>query len=103
MSTNRRLHTASSSAAAGAARRACVKRQSRRTLGLVGAGLPMKAQINRRVLLGTALLCVFAASSVVADPAGEVLAPGNFIHVVANLDKTIAFHHDVLGLQQANS
>jgi catechol 2,3-dioxygenase-like lactoylglutathione lyase family enzyme len=63
----------------------------------------MKAQINRQVLLGTTLLCLFAASSAVADPAGEVLAPGNFIHVVANLDKTIAFHHEVLGLQQANS
>jgi len=62
----------------------------------------MKAHINTRVLLG-ALLWLFAASSALADPAGELLAPGNFIHVVANLDKTIAFHHDVLGLQQANT
>lgn len=34
-----------------------------------------------------------------AAPAGEVLAPGNFIHVVAHLDKTMAFYHGVLGLE----
>jgi catechol 2,3-dioxygenase-like lactoylglutathione lyase family enzyme len=33
-----------------------------------------------------------------AAPAGAVLGPGNFIHAVSNLDRSIAFYHDVLGL-----
>lgn len=40
-----------------------------------------------------------AASAAPAAPAGEVLAPGNFIHVVAHIDKTMAFYHGVLGLE----
>lgn len=34
-----------------------------------------------------------------AAPAGEVLGVGNFIHVAANLDKSIEFYRDVIGLQ----
>jgi catechol 2,3-dioxygenase-like lactoylglutathione lyase family enzyme len=34
-----------------------------------------------------------------AAPAGEVLGVGNFIHVVANLDKSIEFYRDVIGLE----
>jgi catechol 2,3-dioxygenase-like lactoylglutathione lyase family enzyme len=34
-----------------------------------------------------------------AAPAGEVLGVGNFIHVVANLDKSIEFYRDAIGLQ----
>jgi predicted enzyme related to lactoylglutathione lyase len=33
-----------------------------------------------------------------AAPAGEVLGPGNFIHAVSNLDKSVDFYHDVIGL-----
>jgi catechol 2,3-dioxygenase-like lactoylglutathione lyase family enzyme len=42
-----------------------------------------------------------AASTVylMAAPAGEVMTAGNFIHVMGNVDKTIAFYHDVLGLE----
>lgn len=32
-------------------------------------------------------------------PAGEVLGVGNFIHVAANLDRSIEFYRDVIGLQ----
>jgi catechol 2,3-dioxygenase-like lactoylglutathione lyase family enzyme/uncharacterized glyoxalase superfamily protein PhnB len=32
-------------------------------------------------------------------PPGEVLGVGNFIHVAANLDKSIEFYRDVIGLQ----
>jgi catechol 2,3-dioxygenase-like lactoylglutathione lyase family enzyme len=46
------------------------------------------------------LLMATAAAAAPAAPAGEVLAPGNFIHVVAHLEKTMAFYHDVLGLDQ---
>src|ERR1035438_7910388 len=34
-----------------------------------------------------------------AAPAGEVLGVGNFIHVVANHDKSIEFYRDVIGLE----
>jgi catechol 2,3-dioxygenase-like lactoylglutathione lyase family enzyme len=34
-----------------------------------------------------------------AAPPGEVLGVGNYIHVVANLDKSIEFYRDVIGLQ----
>ncbi len=72
----------------------------------------MKTLLHRRAVPGTAALCVVTAITAVtalaviaaparAAPAGEVLGAGNFIHVVAHLDRTIAFYHDVLGLQQA--
>src|SRR5271163_2033988 len=32
-------------------------------------------------------------------PPGAVIGVGNFIHVVSNLDKSIEFYHDVLGLE----
>ncbi|HTT05399.1 MAG TPA: VOC family protein [Steroidobacteraceae bacterium] len=41
-----------------------------------------------------------ATTAATAAPAGEVVAPGNFIHVVAHLDRTMAFYHGVLGLDQ---
>jgi len=31
-------------------------------------------------------------------PAGDVVGVGNFIHVVSNLDKSLEFYHDVLGM-----
>jgi len=34
-------------------------------------------------------------------PAGEVTGVGNFSHIVANLDKSVEFYHDVLGLDLA--
>lgn len=45
-------------------------------------------------------LPLLVAAPVTAAPVGAVLAPGNFIHVVAHIDKTIAFYHGVLGLNQ---
>jgi catechol 2,3-dioxygenase-like lactoylglutathione lyase family enzyme len=49
-----------------------------------------------------ALLCAAAAfgqSVPAAAPAGEVVGPGNFIHVVSNLDNSLAFYHDVIGME----
>lgn len=46
------------------------------------------------------LLMGSAAMAAPAAPAGDVVAPGNFIHVVAHLNKTMAFYHGVLGLDQ---
>jgi catechol 2,3-dioxygenase-like lactoylglutathione lyase family enzyme len=46
------------------------------------------------------LACFLAAGIVHAEtvPAGDVVGVGNFIHVVANLDKSLEFYHDVLGM-----
>ena len=49
-----------------------------------------------------ALLCAAAAfgQTTAAAPAGEVLGyQGNFIHVVSNLDNSLAFYHDVIRLE----
>lgn len=34
-------------------------------------------------------------------PAGEIVGVGNFAHIVQNLDKSLEFYHDVLGLEVA--
>jgi catechol 2,3-dioxygenase-like lactoylglutathione lyase family enzyme len=34
-------------------------------------------------------------------PAGDITGVGNFSHIVADLDKSLAFYHDVLGLELA--
>ncbi len=60
----------------------------------------MKTPVICRLLLGAAALCLGAAP-IVAAAAGEVLGAGNFIHIVANLNRTVSFYHDVLGLELA--
>src|ERR1700677_2350425 len=50
----------------------------------------------------TASLCMAGAASLLAQltaPASPVVGVGTFIHVVANLDKTIRFYGDRLGLE----
>jgi catechol 2,3-dioxygenase-like lactoylglutathione lyase family enzyme len=56
--------------------------------------------MNCRAALTAGVVSMLAAGAALAAPAGTVLAPGNFIHVVAHIDKTIAFYHGVLGLEQ---
>ena len=53
----------------------------------------------------TAVVCSVASISLISGqtatpqaPAGEVLGVGNFIHAVSNLDKSLEFYHDVLGM-----
>jgi catechol 2,3-dioxygenase-like lactoylglutathione lyase family enzyme len=43
--------------------------------------------------------CLTAQTPLPVAPAGEVLGVGNFIHVAADLDKSIEFYRDVIGLQ----
>ncbi len=51
-----------------------------------------------------ALICLFASLALaqpaptLITPPGEVLGVGNFIHIVSDLDKSIEFYHDVLGM-----
>jgi catechol 2,3-dioxygenase-like lactoylglutathione lyase family enzyme len=46
------------------------------------------------------LACFLTTSLAPAQtvPAGDVVGVGNFIHVVSNLDKSLEFYHDVLGM-----
>jgi catechol 2,3-dioxygenase-like lactoylglutathione lyase family enzyme len=44
-------------------------------------------------------LCLTAQPAQPVVPPGEVLGVGNFIHVVTNLDRSIEFYRDVIGLQ----
>src|ERR1700722_17602486 len=41
----------------------------------------------------------FGQNPPAAAPAGDVVGAGNFSHVVTNLDKSIAFYRDVLGME----
>ena len=56
-----------------------------------------------RRLLSVALAC--SAASLCAQearapaPPGDVIGVGNFAHIVANVDESLKFYHDVLGLE----
>ena len=45
------------------------------------------------------IVLVSCAFSQTAAPAGEVTGSGNFTHIVANLDKSVEFYRDVLGME----
>jgi len=49
-----------------------------------------------------AAMCAAAAmgfsQSTPPAPAGDILGPGNFLHVVENADQAIPFYHDILGM-----
>lgn len=53
-------------------------------------------QIMRTLPVSFLLAAVLAHGQTV--PAGEVIGAGNFIHNVSNLDKSLEFYHDVLGM-----
>ncbi len=48
------------------------------------------------LILGLASAGIAVAQQ--AAPAGEITGMGNFSHIVANLDESVQFYHDVLGL-----
>jgi lactoylglutathione lyase len=45
------------------------------------------------------LLAICAAPAVVLAQTGDVTGSGNFTHIVSNLDKSVAFYRDVLGME----
>ena len=51
--------------------------------------------IPRRVLI----MALISVSAFAVTPAGQVVTFGNFIHNVANLEKSAAFYQDALGLE----
>ena len=54
------------------------------------------------ILIAAAALATFGAaqtpSAVIAAPEGDVIGVGNFLHIVANLEKSLEFYHDILGM-----
>src|SRR5689334_8243270 len=46
-----------------------------------------------------AVASISAQQAPAAAPAGDVVGVGNFGHIVADLDKTLGFYRDVLGLK----
>jgi hypothetical protein len=54
--------------------------------------------MKRLLVCGTLGVVAAFAQTPAAAPAGDVLGPGNFIHVVSNVDNSLAFYHDVIGL-----
>jgi catechol 2,3-dioxygenase-like lactoylglutathione lyase family enzyme len=57
----------------------------------------------------SSLVCAVAGASIAfaqgpqPAPAGEVVGVGNFSHIVSNLDKSVEFYRDVLGLELATT
>jgi len=45
-----------------------------------------------------AFLLIAGVAPAQTVPAGDIVGVGNFIHVVSNLDKSLEFYHDVLGM-----
>ena len=52
-------------------------------------------------LAALAVSAAALASAQTPTPAGDIVGLGNFSHIVADLDKSVAFYHDVLGLDLA--
>jgi catechol 2,3-dioxygenase-like lactoylglutathione lyase family enzyme len=73
-------------------------------LGLSGSMSPLR---SRRASLRCAAVALLAASAVplaaqesrAPAPAGDVIGVGNFAHIVANVDESLKFYRDVLGLE----
>src|SRR3954453_16441279 len=61
-----------------------------------------------RLSVGAGAVALLAAASLGAQalqpaPAGDVVGVGNFAHIVADLDKSLGFYRDVLGLAVSNT
>lgn len=66
------------------------------------------ARTKQKTVLSVMLMTVLLPLTVFAQnlslnlpvaPAGDVVASGNFIHIVENLDRTLAFYQDLLGAE----
>ncbi|HEY4359370.1 MAG TPA: VOC family protein [Bryobacteraceae bacterium] len=54
-----------------------------------------------RFLIAVVSAAVLLAQGPAPVPAGDIVGVGNFSHIVADLDKSLAFYRDVLGLETA--
>ena len=55
--------------------------------------------IGGMLALGAGIACVFGQAVPAAAPAGDVTGSGNFTHIVANLDRSVEFYREVLGME----
>jgi catechol 2,3-dioxygenase-like lactoylglutathione lyase family enzyme len=56
------------------------------------------SKLSKSLLIQLGLAAALLAQGQQTAPAGDVIGIGNFSHVVTNLEKSVAFYHDVLGL-----
>jgi catechol 2,3-dioxygenase-like lactoylglutathione lyase family enzyme len=72
-------------------------------------GRRTSSSVTHRFWCGVTLLVVLAvtasprAQAPQPAPAGDVIGVGNFAHIVADLDKSLGFYRDVLGLEVTNT
>ena len=50
-------------------------------------------------MLGAASIAITFAQAPAMEPPGEIVGVGNYSHIVQNLDKSLEFYRDVLGLE----
>jgi len=62
-----------------------------------------EAVFRRAIHAGTFVLGCATALAQQPAPAGNVIGVGNFSHIVANLDRSVRFYRDVIGLDVAGS
>jgi catechol 2,3-dioxygenase-like lactoylglutathione lyase family enzyme len=76
------------------------------------SGAAVRNGFNESSVLRVALLFVLAAGPAIVQaqsqstqpaPAGDVVGVGNFAHIVADLDRSLGFYRDVLGLVVSNT
>src|SRR5271170_2885668 len=53
------------------------------------------------LMVGAASVAITFAQAPAVEPPGDIVGVGNFSHIVANLDKSLEFYRDVLGLELA--
>ena len=66
-----------------------------------GCRVRRRAALSLLALFWLATGAPLAAQTPASTPTGDVLGVGNFVHVVADLDRSLAFYRDVLGLTVA--
>ncbi len=61
------------------------------------------SNLSKSLIFQLGLAAVLSAQAPQPAPAGDIVGIGNFSHVVTNLEKSVEFYHDVLGLDVATA
>src|ERR1700691_5266830 len=56
-------------------------------------------RFSQWLMVGAASAAITFAQAPAVEPPGEIVGVGNFSHIVQNLDKSLEFYRDVLGLE----
>lgn len=57
-----------------------------------------RSAVHIAVILSAAIAMPLPASAQTPAPAGQIIGVGNFSHIVSNLEKSVEFYRDVIGL-----